>query len=195
MSDAAYQTVIESWNTAEPPKPPEVKPVTVNAAKTALLMLDFLDEVCTPAKRPRAAAVMPRLKALLEKARAKGMTVVHSTTSSGTGSGDELAKDIRPIAGERVYKAPFDKFHGNDMADYLRGRGVDTLIITGTSANGCLLFTTAGAVLRGFKAVVPIDGMPAASVYQEQFVAWEIGNGPGLRAKATLTRVGDITFA
>lgn len=194
MSISSTQTVIDGWQNVEAPPPPAIKPVTVNPAKTALLLLDFLGEVCTPQKRPRAAAVMPKLQALLGKARARGMVVVHTTTSAGTGSGEELAEAVRPVAGERVYKAKFDKFHGNDLEPFLRDKGIDTVIATGTSANGCLLFTTAGAVLRGFRVIVPIDGMPAATPYQEQFVAWEIGNGPGLREKATLTRLDDISF-
>jgi nicotinamidase-related amidase len=123
------------------------------------------------------------------------MVVVHTTTSSG-GDNAQLADAIRPVEGERVYVAPFDKFHGNDLESFLRSHGIDTVIVTGTSANGCLLFTTSGAVLRGFRAIVPIDGMPAATPYQEQFVAWQIANGPGgFRKLAVLTKFDDISFS
>lgn len=190
------ETIIDEWRTVAAPPPPAIVPVTIDPAKTALLLMDFLRDVCTPEKRPRAAAAIPRLQAFLQQARAHGMTVVHTTTSSsGSDTGADLADAIKPIAGEPVYKAPFDKFRGNDLAPFLRGRGIDTVITTGTSANGCLLFTTAGAVLRGFRAIVPIDGMPAATPYQEQFVIWEIANGPGLRQNAVLTRFDAINFA
>ena len=117
------------------------------------------------------------------------------TPEFSKGTGAELAEALQPIDGERIYSAPFDKFHGNDLESYVRGRGVDTIILTGTSPNGCLLFTTAGALLRGFRAIVPIDGMPAKTLYQEQFVAWQIANGPGQFSKAaTLTTLADITF-
>lgn len=192
MSMAA--TIIDEWRNVEAPPPPPIVPVAVDPAKTALLLLDFLSDVCTPEKRPRAAAALPKLQSFLREARTRGMLVVHTTTSSGAGVGAELADAVKPVADERVYKAKFDKFHGNDLAPFLRGRGIDTVIATGTSANGCLLFTTSGAVLRGFRAIVPVDGMPAATLYQEQFVAWEIANAPGLRHDAVLTRFDAISF-
>jgi nicotinamidase-related amidase len=188
-------TIIEEWREISAPPAPPVGPVTIAPAKTALFLMDFLASVCTEANRPRAAAAVARLAPFLQQARARGLTIVHTSTRHGRQDGSDLAEAIRPVPGERVYRAPFDKFHGNDLESYLRGRGVETVIATGTSANGCLLFTTAGAVLRGFRVVVPVDAMPAATPYQEQFVAWEIGNGPGLRDKAVLTRLDAIGFA
>jgi nicotinamidase-related amidase len=125
------------------------------------------------------------------------MTVVHTTTSASTVAlGSDLADAVKPIEGERIYKAPFNKFFDNDLAQYLRGRGIDTIIITGTSPNGCVLFTVAGALLLGFNVLVPIDGMPAKTLYQEQFVAWQIANGPGGFSRlAKLTSLADISFA
>jgi nicotinamidase-related amidase len=120
------------------------------------------------------------------------MLVVHTTTRNGTAAG--LADAVKPIDGEPVYSAKFDKFHGNDLEALLRRHGVDTVIATGTSANGCLLFTVSGAVLRDFRVVVPIDGMPAATAYQEQFVAWEIANAPVIRGMAVLSRFDAISF-
>lgn len=194
MSIPVFETIIDEWQNVKAPPPPPIVPVIIDPAKTALLSMDFLRDVCTPEKRPRAAAALPKLQSFLQKARSRGMLVVHTTTSSGTGPGADLADAVKPIKGEPVYKAKFDKFHDNDLEPFLRGRGIDTVIATGTSANGCLLFTTSGAVLRGFRAIVPVDGMPAATPYQEQFVAWEIANAPGLRHNAVLTRFDAISF-
>ena len=186
------ETVLDEWRDIQAPAPPVIKPVIINPAKTALILMDFLREVCTPQHRPRAAAVMPKLQEFLRETRARGMVVVHTTTP--TTSGADLADAVKPIPGEPVYGGKVDKFHGCDLESFLRGRGIDTVVATGTSANGCLLFTTAGAALRGFKVIVPIDGMPAASAYQEQFVAWQIANGPVIRDMAVLTRFDAISF-
>jgi nicotinamidase-related amidase len=194
MSISTFETVVDDWQNVKTPPPPSIIPVTIDPAKTALFLLDFLRDVCTEERRPRAAAVLPRLQAFLQEARAHGMVVVHTTTRHGTGTGDDLADAIKPIKGERVYNAKFDKFHGNDLEQFLLERGVDTVIVTGTSANGCLIGTASGAVLRGFRAIVPIDGMPAATLYQEQFVAWQIANAPGFRDTAVLTRLDAISF-
>lgn len=197
MSIAKSTTIIDEWQSAKAPDAPKITPVTVNPATTALLLLDFLGDVCTPSFRPRAAAAMPRLQAFLGEARKRGMTVVHTTTSASTAApvGSDLAEAVKPIAGERVYKAPFNKFYNNDLDQYLRGRGIDTVIVTGTSPNGCVLFTTAGAILLGFKTLVPVDAIPAKTLFQEQFVAWQVANGPGGFGKlGKLTSLDAISF-
>jgi nicotinamidase-related amidase len=190
-------TIIDEWQSITAPEPPAITPVKVEPAKTALFLLDFLRDVCTPSFRPRAAAALPRLATLLQDARKRGMTVVHTTTSASTAAlGSDLADAVKPIDDERIYKAPFNKFFDNDLEQYLRGRGIDTVIVTGTSPNGCVLFTVAGALLLGFKVLVPIDGMPANTLYQEQFVAWQIANGPGGFSRlAKLTSLDNISFA
>ncbi len=192
MAISTFESVIDGWHNVRAPPPPSVHPVTIEPAKTALLVMDFLRDICTPEKRPRAAAALPKLQAFLQKTRARGMLVVHTTTRTGTAA--DLADAVKPVGGERVYSAKFDKFHGNDLEQLMRGHSIDTVIATGTSANGCLLFTVSGAVLRDFQVIVPVDGMPAATAYQEQFVAWEIANAPVIREKATLTRFDAISF-
>jgi nicotinamidase-related amidase len=192
MALSVFESVLDGWHDVKAPPPPNIRPVTIDPATTALLVMDFLREVCTPEKRPRAVAMLPKLQAFLHEARARGMVVVHTTTR--TGKAADLADVVKPTAGERVYSAKLDKFHGNDLEEHLRRHGVDTVIATGTSANGCLLFTVSGAVLRDFRVIVPIDGMPAATAYQEQFVAWEIANAPVIHERAVLTRFDAITF-
>lgn len=185
--------VVDAWKNVEAPPPPVIHSVTIDPKKTAFMLLDFLAEVCT-SKRPRAAAAVPKLQAFLKQARDRGMLVVHTTTRKGLDDGSDLADAIKPIKGERVYKAPFNKFHGNDLDAYLKSKGIDTLVLAGTSPNGCLMFTVAGAVLNGYRAIVPIDGMPAATPYQEQFVAWEFENGPGFKETTVLSKLDAIGF-
>jgi nicotinamidase-related amidase len=107
---------------------------------------------------------------------------------------DDFAKAVAPKAGEPILSAPVDKFTGNDLAKTLRDRGIDTVIAAGTSANGAVLFTAAGAVLRGFKVIAPVDAMPADSAYQEQFVVWELAHAPTVSAGVMLTKLDMIKF-
>jgi nicotinamidase-related amidase len=186
--------VTDAWQNVEVPPPPPIHPVSIDPKKTAFLLLDFLQEVCTGNNRPRAAAAVPKLQAFLKQVRDRGMLVVHTTTPKGRDDGSDLAEAIKPIKGERVYTAPFNKFHGNDLEQYLKGQDIDTLVLTGTSPNGCLLFTVAGAVLNGFRAIVPVDGVPALTPYQEQFVIWELAYGPGFKETTVLTKLDAISF-
>ena len=189
------RNVLDEWASVEAPPPPAVRSISLDPKKTALLLLDFLREVCTDEFRPRAAAALPKLKEFLERARKCDVVVVHTVTSQGAGSLEEFADALKPIKGERIYSAQIDKFYGTDLESYLRGCDVDTVIIAGTSPNGCVLFTMAGALLRGFRPVVPVDGMPANTTYQEQFVAWHIANaGGGFSKSGVLTRLDEILF-
>jgi nicotinamidase-related amidase len=187
--------VTDAWDAVDvpPPPPPPIHAVSIDPKTSAFLLLDFLRDICTE-RRPRAAAALPKIQSFLIRARRSGMLVVHTTTRKGLDDGSDLADPIKPISGERVYKAPFNKFHGNDLNQFLKDQGVQTLVLAGTSPNGCLLFTVAGAVLNGYRAIVPIDGMPAATLYQEQFVAWEFAHGPGFRETTVLSAFGAISF-
>jgi hypothetical protein len=57
-----------------------------------------------------------------------------------------------------------------------------------------VLHTAAGAVFRGFTAVVPVDTMSAESLYVEQYVAYDLAAAPVLSAGTTLTRLSMIKF-
>jgi nicotinamidase-related amidase len=187
--------VTDFWSEVEAPvNPPQLLAVAVDPKRTALLLLDFLGDICTDKVRPRAAAALPKLRLFLQKARDRGMPVAHTTTRKGLPDGSDLAEAVRPIAGERVFTARFNKFHDSGLEQHLKSQGVDTVILAGTSPNNCLMFTTAGAVLLGFKAIVPIDGMPALTPYQEQFVAWQLANGSGFSDTTKLTRLDMISF-
>jgi nicotinamidase-related amidase len=187
--------VTDFWGEVEAPADaPRLHAVTVDPKTTAVLLLDFLRDICTDEVRPRAAAALPKLQLFLQRARDRSMLVVHTTTRKGLPDGSDLAEAVRPITGERVFTARFNKFHDSGLEQHLKSHGIDTVILTGTSPNNCLMFTTAGAVLLGFKAIVPIDGMPALTPYQEQFVAWQFANGSGFSDTTKLTRLDMISF-
>lgn len=184
--------ILQEWATIKAPPPPEIKPVTLDPAKTALISMDFNQRNCTPDKRARCAAVLTKVRQLLDKARAKSMMVVHTYTPNMQRS--DIVKDVEPTPGELVLQVRGDKFNGNDLEKVLKGKGVTTVLLVGTSANGAVLYTSIGATQRKFNAVVPIDTMPADTAYQEQFAIWEIANGPDVREHATLTRTDLLKF-
>jgi nicotinamidase-related amidase len=190
---AHAQAVTDEWSSVKAPSaPPALKAVKLDPKKTALIVMDFNKNNCVPEKRARCATALPKVQKLLAEARAKGVTVVHTITTRM--KRDDIAKDVSPKAGERVLGAPVDKFTGNDLAKTFKDKGIDTVITVGTSANGAVLFTAAGAVLRGFKAITPVDAMPADGPYQEQFVVWELAHAPTVSAGVTLTKTDMITF-
>lgn len=177
-------TVIDQWGSATAPPAPVLKSVTIDPKKTALLILDFSTKTCTSENRPRCADALPGVRAFLNKAHASGIQVV-DIYSTAMSIGDMA---IVPGPADIVLQASLNKFYGNELAPTLKKIGIDTVIVTGTSANGAVLFTVGGAAAAGFKVIVPVDGMPADGLYQEQFTAWEIVNAPTVSGASTLTR-------
>ena len=188
----AAQTIIEEWGSVKAPPPPEVKPVTIDAKETALLVMDFNKNSCTPQRRARCAAVLPKLKKLLADARAHGLTIIHTT--AGTATPADISPDLAPVAGEPIFNPGLNKLASAGLVQILKDKHVTTLLLVGTSANGAVLFTAGGAAQLDYKVIVPVDGMPADGAYQEQFAAWDIANGPTVREHATLTKIDLIKF-
>lgn len=87
-----------------------------------------------------------------------------------------------------------DKFYQPDLEDILRFRGIKTIVIAGTTAEGALLHTATWASMRGYQVVVPVGGMSAGSLYAEQYTAWHMLNAPGTRKRKILSQFDMITF-
>jgi len=187
---AGANTIVDEWASVKAPAPPVLKPITVDPNTTALLMLDFVPPTC--GARPRCIASLPAMKRLLEQARAHGIAVAHSVTA--TTKPEDILKDVAPNAGEPVVASSVDKFRNTDLEKFLRDKGVQTVIVTGTSANGAVLNTATAAALRGMKVILPVDGMSASDSYTEQYVAWHMGNAPGVGPNTTLTRTELLKF-
>lgn len=187
---AEAQTIIDEWAAVKAPPPPELKPVTIaHVQETAYLVLDIQKQNCLP--RPRCVASVPKIQKLLHEARARGMAVVHATF---TGNVADILPEAAPLPGEPVVTSGPDKFVGTDLERILKDRGIKTVIVVGTAAHGAVLYTVSGAVFRGFRAIVPVDGMAAENTYVEQYVTYQLVNGPRLGPAVTLTRFDLIRF-
>ena len=177
-------TIVDLWSQVKPPSVVELKPVKIDPAVTALLILDIEDR--TVNTRPRAVASVPKIKKLMDWARSNKVLVVYSTTSSGTPEG--IIPDVKPQAGELVVKASVDKFFNTDLEKHLKEKRIQHLIITGTLAEGAVLGSTIGARVRGFKVIIPVEGMSSSELYAEQYVAWHMLNAPATRGNVIVTK-------
>lgn len=185
-------TIVDEWATVKAPPPPDLKPVLVDPEVTALLILDIQNQNCSPERRPRCVASVPRIRSLLTKARNRGMLVIYSLTRNAREA--DIREELSPQTGEPIVKSGVDKFYGTELQGILEAKGIRTVILAGTSAHGAVLHTATGAALRGLKVIVPVDGMSAGNPYVEQYTSWHLENSPGTRRQATLTRINLITF-
>lgn len=186
------QTIVEQWSRVQAPPPVGLKAVQVNPQETAFLILDIEQLTCNPDRRPRCIESVPKIQGFLQKARAKGMPVVYSLTGRGTRK--TILPEVTPNADEPIVQSSVDKFFKTDLDKILRGKGIKTVIIAGTTAEGAVLHTATGAAMRGYNVIVPVDGMSAGNLYAEQYTAWHLLNAPGTRRGTTLTRFDMIEF-
>jgi nicotinamidase-related amidase len=192
-SFAQSKTIIDEWASVQAPKPPELKSVKIDDPKsTAYLVLDLVKQTCNSERRPRCVTSVPRIQAFLAQARSKGLAVVHSYTTSSTPA--DIFPEVAPLAGEPLVRAPADKFVGTDLEKILRDKGIKTVIVAGTAAHGAVIATASQAAFRGFKVIVPVDGMSSENTYFEQYTAYHLTTAPGVAQQATLTKFDMIQF-
>jgi nicotinamidase-related amidase len=186
--------ITKEWATVKPPPVPEIKPATVDPKTTALLVLDLMKSNC--GVRPRCASTIAPIKKLIDQAHANNMMVLYTLTGPTPTVEAMVDPGLAQRAGEWVVRGGADKFIGSDIEQRLKDKGIRTVIVAGTSAQGAVVGTSNGSVQRGFKAVVPVDGMSAEEPYNEQYAAWHLSKGgPAvLTDSVTLTRSDLIKF-
>jgi nicotinamidase-related amidase len=191
---AHSQTLIEEWGTAKFPPAPPLKPAKLDAKETALLVMDFTKQTCTPERRKRCADSVAKVQKFVTEARAKGALIIYSVAVPNSVPADILP-ELAPAAGEQVLPplGP-DKFNESDLEKTLKDKGIKTVVAMGTQAQTSVLHTGATAALRGFKVIVPVDGMSADEVFPELYTAWHLANAARISSNVTLTKFELIGF-
>src|SRR4051794_19429609 len=186
--------VMKEWANIKAPAAPEVKAVTLEGKTTALLILDVMKESC--ARRPRCTEILPGPKNLQDGPRPPGAMVFYPLVGGGGPGPADVAEGLTPKDGEWVVQRGPDKFLGSPLEQRLKEHGIKTVIVTGTSAQGVGIGTGSGAAQRGYKVIVPYDGLAGDNAYQEQYSAYHLAvGGPAIvTEQVTLTRADMIKF-
>ncbi|GEM90108.1 cysteine hydrolase family protein [Oceanithermus desulfurans] len=170
--------------TVDVPEVPREEEVRLPAAETALIVVDMQNDFAHPDGAlfvPDAEASIPRIRALLDKARAAGARVVFTQdwhaeddpefriwprhAVAGTW-GAEIVRELTPLPDEtRIQKLRYDAFYGTPLEHLLRLWGVKHVVVVGTVANICVLHTAGSAALRWFEVVLPEDGTSALAPF------------------------------
>ena len=160
-----------------------LQPRTRGPGRAALLALDLItdfDFPDGPAVRRALSRHAPAIRALLESARSHRVPVIYANDNLGAWRSDAPALVARCTGPQspgaalvrRLSPAPTDEivlkprhsaFYGTPLEALLDDRKIDTLVITGISAESCVWMTACDAHTRGFSLVVPADTMAGVS--------------------------------
>ena len=178
------------------PNRPEPKAVSLDAAKTAVVVLDLNarchdpEEVCSKLMEP--------LGGFLERLRAASVPVVFTVSLQfkGTPMGEVAAplkrRDTEPV----LHPDAFDKFAGGDLQAILSDAGVENLIVTGSLTNVAVLYTsTSAARVHRYNVIIPLDGVNAKSAYEHDYAIHQLTVLPaGAGDLMQFTRLDMIEF-
>lgn len=182
--------------------------VTLDRSGSALIIVDMQNDFVSDGGSlhvPDAAATVPAIADLLQRARAAGMRVVFTQDTHHDGDpewriwpeharegswGWQIVDALAPRPEETVIrKLRYDAFYGTPLDHLLRLWGVSTVVICGTVANICVHYTAASAALRWYDVIIPRDAVSAlepfdleGSLRQTAFLfAGQITTAAGMR--------------
>jgi len=149
--------------------------------KPALINVDLANtwtQEGSPFTCPGMETIIPAVNQVLAAFRAKGLPVVFTTVAYEITEGDHTdmglwakkipaetnaagskAMEIDERLGRRpeelvIVKKQASAFHGTNLASFLTAAEVDTIVVTGATASGCIRSTVADGIAEGFRPIV-----------------------------------------
>jgi bifunctional isochorismate lyase/aryl carrier protein len=159
--------------------------LSLKPRRCCLIVIDMLHYFAHPSGRcylPATAAIVPRIKALLQAWRKHGKMIVY-TQHCHEGGHDlgmlgrffsdyiragaqeaELLQELAPHPGENVVrKTTYDAFMGTDLQEMLRENEIEQVLVTGVLTHMCCETSARSAFCRGFEVYVAADGTASSS--------------------------------
>lgn len=149
--------------------------------RPAVLVIDFTEGFTSPDSPmgvDMSSAVLATAQ-LLEAARRRGYPIIFTVNGYRSDLADagiwpekfpsldtlvfgsrwvRIDERISPLASDVVIEKQYPSaFFGTTLSSTLTARGIDSLIITGTTTSGCIRATTVDALQHGYRAYVPED--------------------------------------
>jgi nicotinamidase-related amidase len=174
------------------------EPLTLDPAKTALLLIEYQNEFTSEGGVLHGAVqgvmektnMLPNTVALVEKARAAGVTIMHAPITFAPGYaeltrhpygilkgvvdgqafvkgswGAAIVDDLAPAETDIVIegKRGLDTFASTNLDFILRSKGIETLVIGGFLTNCCVESTMRSAYENGYRVITLKDCVAATS--------------------------------
>jgi len=149
----------------------------------AVIVLDMLNDFVTgELKTKRATKIIQPIQKLVKAARAHGVPVIYSNDAHFSNDfevtekwgrhaikgtlGAEVIPELAPsendfVLEKRVYSGFYETGLDELLRSLYKGLGVETVVLVGLHTHICVRHTAASAFYRGYKIVVPRDGVEA----------------------------------
>lgn len=173
--------------------------LTLDPSKTALVLIEYQNEFAAEggALHDAVKTVMEKngmltnTSALVEKARAAGVAILHAPITFAAGYGEitrhpygilkgvvdgnafvkgtwgaDFVDDVSPIDGDIVIegKRGLDTFASTNIDFILRSKGIDTIILAGFLTNCCVESTMRSGYENGYRVITLTDCTAGTSV-------------------------------
>jgi nicotinamidase-related amidase len=186
--------------------------LTLNPERCAFMAMDYQNEILAMTPRYREKHLIETVKAVLDAARRASAAIVYITVSfrddyadapahsplfqderakgmmKAGSPGAAICDELSPQAGDIVInKHCVDPFNGTHLANVLRARDVDTLVLMGVWTNYVVEATARTGADSGYRVIVVTDGCASNAEENHQFFVTKIL--PTLGAAATASEV------
>lgn len=149
-------------------------PQALDAASTALLVIDFQNEYYSGrVPIPDGAAALANAQALVQMADAEGIAVYHVQHLNPAGApvfaegseGAALVAGMQPGPRHHLLrKRTVSVFASTDLDEQLKARGIRTLLISGLMTHACVAGAARDAVPLGYEVIVASDAVATRNI-------------------------------
>ena len=185
--------------TLQMPVTPAPARVSLDPKTTALVVLDYVEDICNTEPRCKSQMV-PAMTPFMVQVRKAGLTVAYGTRAPRM---NKWLPEVAPAPGDiKVVNTAQDRFYNTDLDKALKAKGIKTIIMVGWRITGSITYTSVGAMTHGYTVVIPMDTTAAPTDYETTIGFYNVLNSgtrnpanTPLKPKAvTLTRTDMITF-
>jgi nicotinamidase-related amidase len=172
------------------PIQPVPEQLVLDPATTALLVID-LGARCVDMAQP-CNRLVPVINEFLPRFRGSRVLTIYNVGPDGM-----VWPGFQPLGTDDIViqKAGPDKLFDGELDSLLRAVGIKTLVITGASANGAVLYTATSAVRNfGYEIVIPLDGTVAANDYEYEYTMHQLIVLTGMSEQTRFSTLGIISF-
>ena len=185
--------------TLQMPAIPDPVRVSLDPKTTALLVLDYVEDICNAQPKCKAG-MLPAMTPFMLQARKAGLVVAYGTREQNM---SKWLPEVAPAPGDiKIVNTAQDRFYNTDLDKALKAKGIKTIIMVGWKVSGSVAYTSVGATVRNYSVVIPVDTTTASTDYETTLGFYQILNqgnsnltNEPLKPNApTLSRTDLITF-